>query len=91
VDAALAPADLNTYVPFVLHAGFDGWQGTLDLPSTHLGLGMHGARLEPAMLRGCRVINFTRYYPLAQRWEGVDHTVHLDGPEGAGEPDEDEA
>jgi hypothetical protein len=43
------------------------------------------------MLRGCRVINFTRYYPLAQRWEGVDHMVHLDGPEGAGEPDEDEA
>jgi glucoamylase len=71
---------VEDFQPFVLHVGFDGWQGTLDLPSGALGLGVHGARLEPAMLRRRRVVNFTRYYPLADRWEGADHEVRLDRP-----------
>lgn len=65
--------------PFVLHVGFDGWQSTFDLPSAPLGLGMQGAWLEPAALRGHGLVNFTRRYPVADRWEGVDHEVHLGG------------
>ena len=31
--------------PFVLHLGFDGWQGLEDRPSTPLAFGRHGVRL----------------------------------------------
>lgn len=66
--------------PFVLHLGFDGWQDTVDLPSAPLGLGLHGVRLEPALLAARGLLDFTRRYPAAERWEGVDHTIHLDEP-----------
>lgn len=66
--------------PFVLHVGFDGWQDTIDLPSAPLGLGMHGVRLEADALEGRTLLSFTRRYPSAEGWEGVDHEILLDAP-----------
>jgi glucoamylase len=63
--------------PFGLHVGVDGWQGVRDLASTPLGLGMHGVRLTAAGLQDHTEVNFTRFDPTAERWEGRDHTVYL--------------
>lgn len=62
--------------PFVLHFGFDGWQHVAERTSAPLGLGMHGARLEPHELAAHATLDFTRRSP-DDTWEHADHSVSL--------------
>ena len=61
--------------PFVLHFGLDDWRGVSDRPSFPFG-GVHRVSLLRTDLRGA-TLNFTRFYPSEDRWEGVDHTVGI--------------
>jgi excisionase family DNA binding protein len=63
--------------PFVLHMGFDGWHDVEDRPSAQLAPGMHAVRLRRAEISQRRQLNFTRFYPEEDRWEGHDHVVAL--------------
>lgn len=58
--------------PFILHLGFDGWKGTQDLESEPLPFGLHGVLVE---FQGHTSLEFTFYYPEADRWEGRDFQV----------------
>ena len=61
--------------PFLLHIGMDGWHEVQDRAAQPLGLGMHGVRLDRSVLVPGAQLNFTRFYPQENRWEGEDHTV----------------
>jgi glucoamylase len=61
--------------PFVLHYGRDGWSDTADRFSIRLRSGSHGVRLDAVDLMAAHVLNFTRFYPEDDHWEGVDHVV----------------
>jgi excisionase family DNA binding protein len=65
--------------PFVLHMGFDGWRDVEDRPSAPLGPNVHAVRLRRTEIRQHRHLNFTRFYPEEDRWEGRDHVVALGG------------
>ena len=69
--------------PFRLHLGFDGWQHVADIVSEPLGLGLHGVRLDAALLAGHTALDFTRYFPARAAWEGVDHRVALGSDQAA--------
>ena len=71
--------------PFILHLGFDGWQGIEDRPSTPLPFGMHGVHLTRAEFALRRVLDFTCYFVKEAQWEGVDHHVSIASSE-KGEP-----
>jgi hypothetical protein len=57
--------------------GFDGWQKMEDRSSAPLAFGRHGVRLTKAELADKQVLDFTRYFIEAARWEGSDHHVQL--------------
>jgi glucoamylase len=63
--------------PFTLHVGFDGWQRIKDITSQPLGLGMHGVRFDPPALASAISLQFTRFFPDENRWEGSDYQVAL--------------
>ena len=63
--------------PFVLHFGLDGWQGVADRASAPFG-SVHRVLLRRADLKGSE-LNFTRYYPGDDRWEGADHVMRIGG------------
>ena len=65
--------------PFVLHMGFDGWCDIEDRPSALLSPGVHAVRLRRTEITQRRQLNFTRFYPEEDRWEGHDHVVALGG------------
>jgi glucoamylase len=66
--------------PFVLHLGFDGWQGLADRPSTPLAFGRHGVRLTAKDFDGRRGADFTIYLVDTAQWEGRDYHVRLAQP-----------
>jgi glucoamylase len=63
--------------PFLLHLGFDGWEGIEDRRSTPLAFGRHGVRLGPADFRGRSTVEFTMYLTDQARWDGRDYRVAL--------------
>ena len=63
--------------PFVLHVGFDGWQGIDDRASSPLPFGRHGVRLTAVELRGRGALDFTLRDPGDGRWEGRDYRISL--------------
>src|SRR5438477_3925770 len=65
--------------PFVLHMGFDGWRDIEDRPSAQLSPGLHAVRLRRTEISQRHQLNFTRFYPEEDRWEGHDHVVALGG------------
>jgi len=68
--------DLDT--PFLLHFGFDGWQGSQDRPSTPLPFGRHAVRLGPEDFKGHCTLDFTWYVSATARW--VEREYHLTLP-----------
>jgi len=63
--------------PAVVHWGIDGWQRIGDLPTRDTGLGMHLADLPFRGLSTGTRIDFTFYWPEAERWEERDFSVML--------------
>jgi hypothetical protein len=63
---------------FMLHFGFDGWNSVSDRMSSPVGRVRHQVRIEANEVNGPAEMNFTRYYPDGDRWEGINHIVALD-------------
>jgi glucoamylase len=73
--------------PFVLHLGVDGWQQVRNLEARPVGLGQYGVRLDPGALGAATAsLEFTRYFPEGNRWEGRDDQVRLEGRDQSPEP-----
>jgi glucoamylase len=64
--------------PALVHWSFDGWKTTQDTNTYGSGLGMYAVDLPSEQLASGREIVFTFYWPLEQRWEGVDYTVSVE-------------
>ena len=62
-------------LPFILHVGFDGWQGLEDRPSAPLAFDRHGVRLQAKEFDRRLVVDFTFYFIDEAFWEGRDHHV----------------
>jgi glucoamylase len=63
--------------PAVVHWSSDGWRQARDLPTRDTGLGLHVADLPCGKLAGGIRIEFTFYWPQAERWEGRDFSVQI--------------
>jgi glucoamylase len=61
--------------PFVLHYGFDGWQGIVEKTAVGTPFGLWGVTLTPKELHGHGVIHFTRRFD--HGWENIDYQVTL--------------
>jgi hypothetical protein len=71
----------------VLHLGVDGWQQVRNLEARPVGLGQYGVRLDPGALGAATAsLEFTRYFPEGNRWEGRDYQVRLEGRDQSPEP-----
>jgi glucoamylase len=70
---------IETLAPAVVHWSADGWRTVHDISTLDTTLGVHVADLMTVhLLRGDRV-DFTFYWPAADRWEGADFVVYVDG------------
>ena len=66
---------IETLTPAVVHWSFDGWRTVQDVQTRDTTLGVHVADLETPCLNIGDRVDFTLYWPEAQRWEGADFVV----------------
>jgi glucoamylase len=62
----------------VVHWSGDGWQTVQDMATRDTGIGVHVADLPTADLAAGASIEFTFYWPQAQRWEGTNYSVAVE-------------
>ncbi|GBD84456.1 glucoamylase precursor [bacterium BMS3Abin02] len=67
--------------PFTIRWSVDDWSTSHDLKSSDPGLGVHTAELPTSRLRKGTIVSFTFRY--ADRWEGMNYAVAIDGPSGS--------
>jgi glucoamylase len=68
---------IETTAPAVIHWGADDWNTVQDTTVHDVGLGIHIADLATKTIPEGRQIQFTFYWPEADRWEGADFIVHV--------------
>jgi glucoamylase len=68
---------LETKVPAQIRWSSDGWKTVQDLPTVDTTLGMYYADLSTANLSGGTLVEFTFFWPHANRWEGTDFRVSV--------------
>ncbi len=66
---------IETAAPGVVHWSADGWKTIRDTPTRDTTLGVHVADLPTRNSPTGSRIDFTFYWPGADRWEGVDFRV----------------
>jgi glucoamylase len=66
---------IETLAPALIHFGIDDWFETQDVPAVDTGLGVWVADIDTATLTCTRRLDFTIYWPDAERWEGEDFHV----------------
>jgi len=66
---------VETLEPAVIHWSSDGWRISHDTATRDTGLAIHSADLETGSLPEGSQVEFTIYWPGADRWEGTDFTV----------------
>jgi glucoamylase len=66
---------LELMSPALLHWSIDGWRTTTDTTTRETGLGIYITDLPTSELGAGVTIQFTFYWPIEQRWEGVDYSV----------------
>ena len=62
-----------------IHWSFDGWVTAKDTPTRNCGLGLNWADLPTEGLPGGSTVAFTFHWADADRWEGRDFAVVIDG------------
>jgi len=61
--------------PALVHWSFDGWKTSQNSQSRDTRLGVHVVELPTQTLRPGQEVVFTYFWPLQQRWEGVNFLV----------------
>jgi glucoamylase len=69
---------IETLAPAVVRWSVDGWRTARDLPTRDTTLGVHVADLGTIRQQSGERVDFTFYWPEADRWEGVDFVVYVD-------------
>jgi glucoamylase len=75
---------LELLAPAVVHWSADGWQTTSDTSTRDTDLGVHVADLATHSLPTGTTVSFTFRWPDADRWEGVNFDVRVDGASKSG-------
>jgi glucoamylase len=75
VIAANKTLRVETLAPAVVHWSLDGWRAVHDTATRDTTLGVYVADLPTAHLAPHDQVDFTFYWPEAERWEGVDYLV----------------
>jgi glucoamylase len=75
VIAATKTLRVETLAPAVVHWSPDGWRTVHDTATRDTTLGVYVADLPTAHLPPHDQIDFTFYWPEAERWEGIDYLV----------------
>jgi glucoamylase len=65
---------VETLAPAVVHWGVDGWQDVQEIDAVDTGLGLFVADLPT---KNARSVEWTFYWPGAERWEGADFSVRV--------------
>ncbi len=68
--------------PAIIHWSLDGWATAQDTPTRPTSFGLHIADLPTTLRHHGRHLRFTFFWPEAEKWEGEDFSVVVDG-EGA--------
>ena len=68
---------IETLGPATVHLGLDGWSRIQDVDSISTGLGVWIADVDTHALAVTRDVSFTFWWPLGNRWEGVDFQTLL--------------
>ena len=71
---------VEALAPVTVHWGVDGWLGVRDLEAVDTGLGVYVADLDTQALPPGTEVDFTFYWPRADRWEGTDFHVRVEEP-----------
>ena len=69
---------VETRAPAVVHWSADGWRTVHDTPTRDTTLGVHVADLRTIHQFSADRLDFTLYWPEADRWEGADFVVSVD-------------
>jgi glucoamylase len=69
---------IETIKPAVVHWSGDGWQTVRDSTTRDSTLGVHFVDLPTTTLRKNQQVDFTFYWPEANRWKGVDFSVSIE-------------
>ena len=77
IDLPACTLRVDAPAPFVLHAGAADWQQVSDVPSTPVGLGMHGAVVPAALVAAGATVRWTRRDLATGEWDDSDHVVHV--------------
>jgi glucoamylase len=70
---------IETLAPTVVHWSADGWRTFHDVETRDTTLGVYVADLETLGLRAGDGVDFTLHWPDANRWEGADFVVCVEG------------
>jgi glucoamylase len=73
---------LEVLAPALVHWSADGWHTTYDTETCYTRLGVHVADLPTDDLAVGATLQFTFYWPTADRWEAVDFAVQVIPPVG---------
>jgi glucoamylase len=69
---------VETLAPAVVHWSVDGWRAVEDTATRDTTLGVHVCDLGTRALRRGDCVQFTFYWPEAERWEGIDFWVCIE-------------
>jgi glucoamylase len=82
---ATAPAGrllrIETLVPAVIRWSADGWKTARESNTRNSGAGTYAADLSTGTLTAGTAVEFTFYWPSANRWEGRNFAVRIGEPE----------
>jgi glucoamylase len=69
---------VETLAGAVAHWSVDRWLSVHDAATRDTTLGIHVVDLDTSKLLAGARVDFTFYWPEAQRWEGVDFVVRIE-------------
>jgi glucoamylase len=69
---------VETLQPALVHWSVDGWRTVHDEPTRDTTLGVHLVDLPTLRLSRDDRVDFTFYWPEADRWEGIDYQVCIE-------------
>jgi glucoamylase len=76
--AARKTLRIETLAPAVVHWSLDGWRTVHDTATRDTTIGVHVVDLPTAQLSRYDRIDFTFYWPDADRWEGIDFSICIE-------------